>query len=375
MTTTWASSTNNDWSTTANWSSGTVPTSNNIVIINNDVTITGVASANSITLDGAAVLAMAGGTLTCPIINGGADGYGTVYTTGQSPLNTSQMFYAHNGTLKVLGITANSSANFDAGSNSTIEISGIIGSNETVYLSTINATLVLDTPTTFSGAIDMGVNDKIDLVGITASSATYSGTTLTINETNGQQLIYSNVLTSSGYIPTVSNDGHGGTLIAAVMGVNLGSAATAQTLDGSSGLLNFEFAQNTTGKPSATNFYSILNFSGHDEISFTTPLLVVGNSGAATDGLASINATTGIATFSAHDSTLALQLAAVENAIAAANTPAAGHVAMWANGSNTEILITDSHSGSGIGAGDNLIQLTDFSLAHASLMNGMVLAI
>ena len=159
------------------------------------------------------------------------------------------------------------------------------------------------------------------------------------------------------------------------IGVNLGNSASIQTLDGISGHLNFEFAQNTTGTPSETHFDSILNFNGKDEISFTSLLQVVGNTGSASDGLASINATTGIANFSANDNTLALQLAAVENAIASANTPAAGHVVVWANGGNTEVLITDSHSGSGIGAGDNLIQLVGVSPDHVALLNGVIVAV
>ncbi len=56
------------------------------------------------------------------------------------------------------------------------------------------------------------VGDAIDLAGITASSATYSGSTLTIDETNGQQLIYSNVNGSlAGDAVTVASDNNGGT--------------------------------------------------------------------------------------------------------------------------------------------------------------------
>ena len=58
------------------------------------------------------------------------------------------------------------------------------------------------------------VGDAIDLAGITASSASYSGTTLTINETNGQQLVYNNVTgTLTGDAVTVASDNNGGTLV------------------------------------------------------------------------------------------------------------------------------------------------------------------
>ena len=78
-----------------------------------------------------------------------------------------------------------------------------------------SATLKLDAPAAFTGAIeDVVVGDAIDLAGITASSATYSGSTLTINETNGQQLTYSNVSGSlAGDAVTVASDNNGGTLV------------------------------------------------------------------------------------------------------------------------------------------------------------------
>jgi hypothetical protein len=78
-----------------------------------------------------------------------------------------------------------------------------------------SATLKLDAPTAFTGSIeDIVLGDAIDLVGITASSASYSGTTLTVNETNGQQLIYNNVSGSvAGDTLTVASDNNGGTLV------------------------------------------------------------------------------------------------------------------------------------------------------------------
>ena len=77
-----------------------------------------------------------------------------------------------------------------------------------------NATLKLDAPTTFTGSIfQTFVGDTIDLAGITASSATYSGTTLTINETNGQRLAYNVSGTLAGDIVTVASDNNGGTLV------------------------------------------------------------------------------------------------------------------------------------------------------------------
>ena len=84
-----------------------------------------------------------------------------------------------------------------------------------VYFDGGSATLKLDAPAAFTGSIeDIVVGDAIDLAGITASSATYSGSTLTINETNGQQLTYNNVTGSlAGDTVTVASDNNGGTLV------------------------------------------------------------------------------------------------------------------------------------------------------------------
>ena len=98
-------------------------------------------------------------------------------------------------------------------SNATLELSN--GSATGRFSTGSLGTLKLDAPTAFTGSIyDIVVGDTIDLAGITASSATYSGSTLTINETNGQHLTYNNVSGSvAGDIVTVASDNNGGTLV------------------------------------------------------------------------------------------------------------------------------------------------------------------
>ena len=150
---------------------------------------------------------------------------------------------------------------------------------------------------------------------------------------------------------------------------------SAQTLVGSDGDLNFHFAINMPGSPSATKFDSITGWTGNDVISFTSALKVAGFSGTAQAGEASINGTTGLVTFNASDNTLALELAAVEKAIANGSNStavAAGDVAMWANGSNTFVLITGAHTGTAIGANDTLIELVGVSTSHVALHSGTV---
>jgi len=162
--------------------------------------------------------------------------------------------------------------------------------------------------------------------------------------------------------PTLSN----------VTGIPTGVTAA---LVGTNGNLNFHFGVDMPGTPSATRFDTITGWSGYDTITFTTPLTVVGNSGAASAGMASINASTGFATFSSADNTLALQLAAVEKAIAKGSNTAAvatGDVVMWANGANTFVLITGAHTGTAVGAHDTLIELVGVNTAHVALANGTI---
>ena len=120
---------------------------------------------------------------------------------------------AAGGTLKVQGSLAADQGNFTINGGATLELSN--GTAAPVLFDGTSATLKLDAPTAFTGSIeDIVLGDAIDLVGITASSASYSGTTLTVNETNGQQLIYNNVSGSvAGDTLTVASDNNGGTLV------------------------------------------------------------------------------------------------------------------------------------------------------------------
>ncbi|MCX7085511.1 MAG: hypothetical protein NTY69_08215 [Methylococcales bacterium] len=131
--------------------------------------------------------------------------------------------------------------------------------------------------------------------------------------------------------------------------------------------INITFSTNVHGAPSATHFDSITHFNAHNTISYSSALSVVGNNGSAVKGLASIDHNSGIAKFDKTDNTLAKQILAVEKAMGSDPDHSAGHVAIWANGSNTEILIRDNHVGTSIGAGDELIQLVGVNPVHVGL--------
>ena len=108
---------------------------------------------------------------------------------------------AAGGTLKVQGSLAGDQGNFTIDGGATLELSN--GTATPIIFDGNPATLKLDAPTAFTGPIEgIVIGDAIDLAGITASSATYSGSTLTINETNGQQITYHNVSGSVAGIPS-----------------------------------------------------------------------------------------------------------------------------------------------------------------------------
>ncbi len=160
---------------------------------------------------------------------------------------------------------------------------------------------------------------------------------------------------------------------ATIFNIDLGSSKTSLTLDGANGHDNFIFHTNSTGTPSATNIATINNFNGQDKISFyetTSPTQLTPFSIEA--GLASINTSsgTGIVSFNPTDDTLPKQIIAVEKAIALSNNLGAGHFAIWNNGSDSFLLITDLDPKTT--SGDDLIKFVGMDVSHLQLSNGVI---
>jgi hypothetical protein len=129
--------------------------------------------------------------------------------------------------------------------------------------------------------------------------------------------------------------------------------------DGILGLADiFSFSSGDIGLPADNNYASIYNFNTGDRIAYSSGVMsIVGNSAPAIPGKASIDLSTGIALFDSSDATLAQQLSAVERAISDVNLHAKGHMAMWGNGSDTFMLITDDRNG--LTDGDAFIRIVD----------------
>lgn len=233
----WINGTAGDWSDAADWLSGVVPISTDAAVISSsmDVTVNGTAVANSLTLAGSilslsgtltlgtslivddgAQLQLIGGTLSAQSIssdnNGSFSGYGTVGGAVSGDVDIT----AAGGILKVQGSLAADQSSLNIEFGATLELSNSAPVGAPISFQGSPAILKLDAPATFAGTIEnIVVGDAIDLVGITANSATYNGTTLRVNETNGQQLVYDNVSGNNiaGDTVTVSSDNDGGTLI------------------------------------------------------------------------------------------------------------------------------------------------------------------
>ena len=263
----WITGTSGDWSTAADWVSGVVPSSTDDAVISstsNGMTVNGTAVANLLTLDAAiltlggtltlgtsltvddgAQFKLIGGTLSAQSIssnnNGSLSGYGTVSGAVSGQVDIT----ATGGILKVQGSLAADQGHLYIGSGATLELSNSAPVGAPIYFQGSPATLKLDAPTAFVGTIEaVVVGDTIDLAGIAANSAIYSGTTLTVNETNGQQLIYNNVIGNvAGDTVAVASDNNGGTLVywgtpVPVITSEVLSKSGAVTLTGTTGEAN-----------------------------------------------------------------------------------------------------------------------------------------
>jgi Ca2+-binding RTX toxin-like protein len=135
---------------------------------------------------------------------------------------------------------------------------------------------------------------------------------------------------------------------------NLTGGTGTDTMTGNSGADTFIFAAGASGTPSDTVFDTITDYTTNlDVIDFgATAIVQFATATTAASGTAGVTSA-GIVSFNSADSTLALRVTAVANAIAGA---AAGNALIFGFGSDSYIYITDGTAGAG--ANDVLIKLT-----------------
>lgn len=228
-----------DWSLPSYWSAG-VPTASTNAIINagSTVSVAGTAVANALpllgginlsgsltlssvlTLDGA--LQISGGSLTAqsitvdPNVSGNITGYGVINSPVTTSTGAGLEINSLGGILKFGSLSASqSSVFFNVYQNATLELSGSTFVYPGVAMYGSNATLMLYTPNLLAGPITgFSLSDRLILSNIIATSVTNDGTTLTINEGNGQTLhlaMPGSILALS--TPQITSDGIGGSII------------------------------------------------------------------------------------------------------------------------------------------------------------------
>lgn len=117
--------------------------------------------------------------------------------------------------------------------------------------------------------------------------------------------------------------------------------------------INFGIRPGDVGTPSDTNFQTIEGIQGYGETYNAGAASIVTND-TASAGVAAISLA-GLATFHPTDTTLAQHLLAVENAIATAGEATAGQGAMWQEGNDAFLFISDGVDG--VTENDNLLKL------------------
>ncbi|SMC61039.1 VCBS domain-containing protein [Polynucleobacter kasalickyi] len=221
-------------------------------------------------------------------------------------------------------------------------------------------------PTTLGDIVENTKVTALDLTHVAGLSSTATITEHAINGGAGTEVD----ITNGGQTYTISLTNTALADLAVYQPVN---PSTTHDWDGRSGREHYFLQDNQSGDISDTHFDRIFNWGGRDLIEYANNhLTVTGNSGSELAGLAHIDLSTGNLVFSSQDNTLQKQISAAEAAIAYSNDPTSGHFAKWENGGNTYVLITDGHTSSGVGHGDNLVELVGVTSSHAQLVNGTI---
>ena len=142
------------------------------------------SGANAVTDAGA--LQLQGGVFTAPTldITGGLTGYGTI----AAAVDNVDAITATGGTLTITGaLTGNGLVTIDPGAALDLQSTG----SDAVTYGGAAAKLILGDPAGYTGTLtNVAVSDTLSLLGVTATSATSSGTTLTVDLQGGTSLTY-----------------------------------------------------------------------------------------------------------------------------------------------------------------------------------------
>ena len=220
--------------------------------------------------------------------------------------------------------------------------SGLSGTDEVRFAATVASTLTL-----YAG--DTGIENVVIGTGVAAAAVTTATVALNVDASlvkNGLNITGNagvNILTGTGY-----ND-------------ILTGGKGADTLTGGAGRDTFVFVAGDSGQ--TTGFDKIMDYTKGsvgtgDLIDHTANLIVGGVSTTATSTQASINLTTGVATFAAASgTTLADALADITTSFTTA-TNAAGEFAFFKVNNAGDYYMVISDGTAGVGVNDTVVQLT-----------------
>ncbi|HCT99713.1 MAG TPA: hypothetical protein DF614_06555, partial [Methylococcaceae bacterium] len=258
----------------------------------------------------------------------------TILTTGAATGN-----YAITGGVAMTTITA-------TGSSGTLNITSADATGNALAIAAGSGNI------TVAGA---GTTDTITVTGLATANQTFTGTTA--------------AAVTAKFVVT---DGAGAQTIVTGSGADtITSGAGADTITGGAGLDRFVFSTTSTGTPTDTNFDTITDFTktaGANLDTIAATALILGMQ-TATAGAGVATITSGLATFDTTDTSLAQHLAAV----AAALQATAGATAIWQEGSDAFVYISDGTLG--VGATDVLIKLTGVTAGALTISGNAITGI
>jgi hypothetical protein len=347
------------------------------------VTITETAGTNTITGSGTVASTLTGGSGADTIIGGsGAD-----VIVGGAGTDT---IYADNiGTKAVAKFTISIAAATTIASNivGATVVLNIFGTDVTTTFAASDTTATLQAAAIVtainastsgvsklvlasqaSGAITLtsivdGLSFGVDLTGSTATDGAANGVTIKRGGTTlNTAMSLADGLDANSTAQTVNTTATAVQILTGSVVGTLGATAS-NVITGGTSADTFIFG-NRSQAPSSTVFNTINDFTNaSDIITYVNgPLSIVTAATAAASGTASITAS-GIASFHAADSTLALRIVATEAGIQS-GTATAGQTAVFQFGSDAYVFI--SNGTDGVGSGDQLIKLTGVDTTSVS---------
>jgi len=216
---------------------------------------------------------------------------------------------------------------------------------------------VLSTAAVANDTIDGGADtDTVYIAGTVAFSTTDANLIRVENVTMAAGS--SVTLTGQTEAFTITGSTGNETIVGGGAGDNITGGTGADALTGGGGADTFVFANTATGAPTDANFDTISDYvSGTDIIDFTTAIIKFATAVTAASGTAGVVVTTGVTSFNAADSTLALKITAIA---AALGTAAAGNALIFQHttGSSNDSFLYITDGTAGAGATDVLIKLT-----------------